>query len=218
MFSTYRKRVQATGETVREATEYSTKRQMVNYILDSPSLKYVFIDMQETLPVPTIINDVRTYRERKFLFLPDMNVNVGDYITYQNMTYLATDKNFSEVFPQLQGELCNADFPIHTEERRVKIGTDAMGRPIYKTEIFTISKPCVMTDKIYSQANNSPIPLPDGAIIVKLPYSTEDSHTPKVNSTVELNGNHYKVSLISNEFVVYQVGYIEVQLQRIPTT
>ena len=147
-----------------------------------------------------------------------MNVNVGDYITYQEMTYLATDKVFNEVFPQLSGELCNTDFPIHTEERRIKIGTDAMDRPIYKTEIITISKPCVMTDKIYSQANNSPIPLPDGAIIVKLPYSEEANHTPKVNSTVTIGENHYKVSLISHEYVVNNSGYIEVQLQRIPTT
>ena len=208
----------ATGETPRESLEYSTKIQMVNYVLDSPSLKYVVIDMQETIPVPTIVTDIRTYRERKFLFLPDMNVNVGDYITYQNMTYLATDKVFSDIYPQLQGELCNVEFPIHTEERKVKVGTDAMGRPIYKVENITILKPCVMTDKIYSQANNSPIPLPDGAIIVKLPYSSEVNHTPQVNATVVLGDYQYKVSLVSKEYVVNEVGYIEVQLQRIPST
>lgn len=216
MFRAYKKRVTATGETPRESLEYSTKRQMANYILDSPSLKYTVIDMQETIPVPTIVTDIRTYKERKFLFLPDMNVNVGDYITYQNMTYLATDKVFNDIYPQLQGELCNIEFPIHTEERRVKMGNDIMGRPIYKVENITIVKPCVMTDKIYSQANNSPIPLPDGAIIVKLPYSSELNHTPQVNSIVTLGINQYKVSLVSNEFVVNGVGFIEVQLQRIP--
>ena len=218
MFNTYKKRVQATGSTVKESMVYSTKRQMVGFIMDSPSLEYVVIDMQETLPIPSIVTDVRTYRERKFLFLPDMNVNVGDYITHQGMTYLATDKVFNELYPQLTGEVCNIDFPISTEERKVKIGTDAMGRPIYKTESITISKPCVMTDKIYSQANNSPIPLPDGAVIVKLPYSQEVNHTPKVNSVVTLDDYQYKVSLISKEFVINEVGYIEVQLQRIPST
>lgn len=218
MFSTFRNRVQATGSTVKESINYSTKKQMVNYIMDSPSLKYVVIDMQETLPIPSIVTDIRTYRERLFLFLPDMNVNVGDYVTYQGMTYLATDKVFDDTYPQLTGELCNFEFPIHTEEKRVKIGTDAMGRPIYKTEIISITKPCVMTDKIYSQANNSPIPLPDGAIIVKLPYSTEVNHTPKVNAVVTFDDYQYKVSLISKEFVVNDIGFIEVQLQRIPTT
>lgn len=218
MFNTYKKRVQATGSTVKESMIYSTKHQMVNFIMDSPSLEHVFIDMQETLPIPSIVTDIRTYRERKFLFLPDMNVNVGDYITHQGMTYLAIDKVFNELYPQLTGEVCNIDFPISTEERKIKIGTDAVGRPIYKTESITISKPCVMTDKIYSQANNSPIPLPDGAIIVKLPYSKEVNHIPKVNSVVTLEDYQYKITMLSKEFVIDEIGYIEVQLQRIPST
>ena len=191
---------------------------MVNYMLDSPSLSYVYIDMQETLEIPCIASDVRTFYERRFLFLPDLSVNVGDYITYQNYTYLATDKVDNETYPQLFGELCNTEFPIHTEEEKVIVGTDAVGRPIYQTNVKTIVKPCVMSDKIYSQANNSPIPLPDGAVIIKLPYSSEENHIPKINSIVEVYQNTYQIATVSMEFVVNGVGYIEVQLQRIPNT
>lgn len=217
MFKSYRNRVFADGDSIKKAIHTTTKRQMVNYILDSPSLSHVFIDMQETLPIPSIVSDIRTFYERRFLFLPDLSVNVGDYITYKGYTYLATNKVDVEMYPQLFGELCNTEFPISTEERKVRIGTDHFGRPIYKIETVAIKKPCVMVDKIYSQADNSPIPLPDGSIVAKLPYSDDENHIPKINSTVEFYQNQYQVTTVSFEFVINGVGYIEVQLQRIPT-
>lgn len=216
MFNAYRNRVQADGETTKEAVMATSKRQIVNYILDSPTLSHVYIDMVETLKIPCIVSDIRTFYERRFLFLPDMKVNVGSYITYGDKTYLATNKSESEVAPQLYGELCNTEFPINTKEEKVKIGVDAVGRPIYQNKVTTVVKPCVMTDKIYSQANNSPIPLPDGAIICKLPYSDKENHIPDINSIVSLYGNQYKVTTISMEFVINNIGYIEVQMQRIP--
>lgn len=218
MFNAYRKRVQADGVDARQSVQNSTKRQMVNYILDSPSLSYVYINMMETVPIPTIASDIRTFYERRFLFLPDLKVNVGDYITYQNKTYLAVDASDNEIYPQLFGELCNVEYPIKSIESKIKVGTDNMGRPIYKTELIEIKKPCVMTDKIYSQANNNPIPLPDGAIIIKLPYSDVDSHVPEINTNVMLHSMEYKVSTISYENVCNGKGVLEVQLQRIPTT
>ena len=218
MFKSYRDRVQADGIGTKESIQQSTKRQMVNYILDSPSLSNVFINMVETLPIPSIVSDVRTFHERKFLFLPDLKVNVGDYVTYQDMTYLATDAVSNDIYPQLIGELCNVDYPVKTEERKTKVGTDNVGRPIYKTETIFVNKPCVMTDKIYSQANNSPIPLPDGAVIIKIPYSDNENEIPDVNSNVKIYNMEYKVSVISYENVVNNKGVLEIQLQRIPTS
>lgn len=218
MFNAFRNRVQADGATLKEATYSTTKRQMVNYILDSPSLTYVFVNMMETLPIPCIASDVRTFYERRFLFLPDLKVSIGDYVTYRDKTYLATNATDDETYPQLIGELCNVEYPIVSEERRIKVGNDNLGRPIYKTESVVVTKPCVMTDKIYSQANNNPIPLPDGAIIVKLPHSEIDHQVPEINAHVTLNDMEYKVSTISYENVIGGKGVLEVQLQRIPTT
>ncbi|MFJ7982435.1 hypothetical protein ACIQ1D_19415 [Lysinibacillus xylanilyticus] len=218
MFKSYRNRVQVDGQTNQEALKATSKRQMVNFILDSPSLSHVYVNMNETLSIPTISTDIRTFHERKFLFLPDLNVNVGDYVTHGEFTYLSVDKIVNDMYPQLTGMLCNIEFPIHTEERKIKVGIDSLGRPIYKTELITINKPCVMTDKIYSQANNSPIPLPDGAMLITLPYSEEDNHTPKVNSIISIHNDQYQVTYISYEKVINNIGVIEVQLQRMPNT
>ena len=217
MFEAYRNRVLAQGDTLSASVVDSTKRQVANYILDSPSLRHVYLNMFETIKVPCIVSNIETYKRRRFLFLPDMNIHTGDYIGYQDMTYLATDMTMVENYPELFGELCNTEYPISTKEVKIRTGTDAFGRPEYKKEIITITKPCVMTDKIYSQANNSAMPLPDGAIIVKLPYTELEEEIPKVNSIVTLLRNQYKVSLVSFEYVINGDGFIEVQLQRIPT-
>lgn len=216
MFESYRSRTVADGPTNREAVQNMTKRQMVNYMLDSPSLSYVSLGLENNDDVPALVHDVDTFHIRRFLFLPDTEVNIGDYLVHDGYRYLATDKIDNDIYPQLIGEVCNIDFPIYTETKRTKVGVDGLGRPIYKTDVINIVKPCVMDTKIYSQANNSPIPLPDGAMIVKLPYSTEDNQTPNINSTVMIYNEQYKITTISYENVINNVGVIEVQLQRIP--
>lgn len=217
MFNAFRKRTQADGITAKDSVNVSTKRQMANYFLDSLTLSHVYINMDETLEILSIVSDIRTYFERRFLFLPDLKVEVGDYITYKQYTYLATNKIESEIYPQLLAELCNTEFPYQSEERKVKDGVDNVGRPIYRIEKVITNIPCVMSDKIYSQADNSPIPLPDGNVIVKIPYVNVSKKLPKINTTVEIYQNQYQITSVSMEFVTNGVGYIEVQLQRIPT-
>lgn len=216
MFEAFRNRVQVDGSTNREALQNATKRVMANYMLDSPSLSYVSLGLENNIDIPAIVSDMDTFYVRKFLFLPETKVNIGDYLIHDGFTYLATDKIENDIYPQLIGEVCNIDFPIYTETKRTKVGVDALGKPIYKTDVISIIKPCVMDTKIYSQANNSPIPLPDGAMIIKLPYAIEDNQTPKINSTVMIYKEQYKVTTISYENVIDNVGVIEVQLQRIP--
>ncbi|OXS74307.1 hypothetical protein B1B04_09275 [Lysinibacillus sp. KCTC 33748] len=62
-----------------------------------------------------------------------------------------------EIYPQLIGELYNTEFPIKTKEKSRWLLT-LLVRPIYKTEKINIKKPCIMTDKIYSQDDNSLFP------------------------------------------------------------
>ncbi|WP_349660991.1 hypothetical protein [Lysinibacillus zambalensis] len=73
----------------------------------------------------------------------------------------------NKIYPQLVSELYNTEFPIKTKEIKIKVVTDAVGRPIYKKEKVVIKKPCLLTDKIYSQADNSLIPI----LMVQLLYN-----------------------------------------------
>lgn len=218
MYSSYRNRIINNGSSVAESVKSSSKRGMVNFILNSPSLSYVYLNMDETIPIPTIATDIDNFRERKFLFIPDMNINVGDYITHGDYVYLATSKTTDELFPQLFGKLCNAEFPIESKEIKVKVGTDSLNRPIYKTEKVVIAKPCVMSTKIYSQAENSAISLPDGAMTVLLPYSKDESQLPKENQIILVYDSQYKVTTLNYTNVYREHGTVEIRLQREPNS
>ena len=217
-YKAYRDRVLAQGGSVSESIINTTKRQVVNYILDSPSLRYVYLNMFNTIEVPCIVSNVETYEERRFLFLPDMNVHTGDYISYQDMNYLATDMTLVDGYTELFGELCSIDFPIAVKENRVKVGVDIFGKPEYRIDKIFISKPAVMTEKTYSQVDNSPMPLPEGTIIIKLPYSTDENEIPKINVVVDIYNSQYKITAVNYQKVINNYGYIQVQLQRMPNS
>lgn len=209
-FKFYRDRLGVSGATMQESLVNSTKRQNQNYILNSPSKSDVRLN-EEVETQPCIVSNKESFNKRLFLFLPDTDIKIGDYIHHDTFTYLATDRNRNEIYPELLGELCNETYKIEKSSRHI-VGYDDMKRPIYDTIDASINLPCVMTTKTYSLVDNSPIPLPDGAMIVKLPYI--ETSIPKVNETFHHRDAQFKVTTISYENVINNVGVIEVRLQR----
>lgn len=214
-FDAYKARVSPNGETMQDAIIGTTKRQAFNNIMNSPTLSYVRLN-DDVNPVPVIASDKETFHKRVFLFVPDSVINVGDYIHQTgNATYLAVDKDQDDfgIHPQLIGELCNEVFEMKTDATRVIIGHNDFGRPIYRDiGAQDLKIPCVLTTKIYSTVENSAIPLPDGAMIVRMPYIVDK--IPKVNYVFSHRGNPYKVTTISYENVVNEIGFVEIRLQR----
>lgn len=210
-YKSYRDRIGVSGSTSQDALHKSTKRQNYNYILDSPSKSDVLLN-EEVETRPCIVSNRESFNKRLFLFLPDTKVNIGDYIHYDTFTYLATDRNRDDIYPELTGELCNEVFKIKGNETRTIVGEDAFGRPLYDylTEEFDL--PCVMTTKTYSTADNSAIPLPEGAMIVKIPYI--ENMTPNVNAEFKIWEEDYQITDVSYINVIHKVGYIEIRLAR----
>lgn len=217
--ASYRKRVLSQGGNVAEATQYETKRLQIEYILSSPSRSDVHINMDEVNSYPCIVSDIDTFNIRRFLFLPDMKVYMGDYISHDGFLYLAIGQTTDDKFPQLICRLCNFDFPIKSEEIKTIIDHEANGKPIYKTTTIHIIKPCVMTSKIYSIADNSSMPLPEGAMTIYLPF-IENEPLPEINQTITVRQAEYKVTDLIYEKVIkfdgaIEKGYLEVRLQRV---
>ena len=210
----YRDRVSPYGMTMKEAILRTTNRQAINYIMDSPTLSYVRLN-QNVDSTPVIASDKDMFHKRTYLFLPDTQVDVGNYIHQtDNTTYLAVDKKKDDIYPQLVGELCNETFLYVTEGTKQIVGYDDFGRP--KTRIIDakmLNIPCVMTTKVPSMIDNSAIPLPEGAMIIKMPYI--EGQIPPVNYVFKYrNQLSYKVTNISYENVINNVGYVEIRLQR----
>ena len=215
LYDAYRDRVKASGASMQDAIQNTTKRQAINNIMNSPTLSYVRLNDDIDL-TPVIASDKETFHKRVFLFVPDSAINVGDYV-HQNdgVTYLAVDKDIDDfgTYPQLIGELCNETFSMKVDATRVIIGYNDFDKPITKDiGAQTHHIPCVLTTKIYSTVENSAIPLPDGSMIIRMSYNP--LRIPKINYVFTHRGNPYKITTISYENVINEIGYIEMRLQR----
>jgi len=209
-FQAYRDRVNAMGNSIQESMINNSKNLTTEQIMNSPSLSYVKLnDGIDSLPC--IVSDKDSFNKREFLFLPDSIINVGDYIHHDTFTYLATDRMRNEIYPELTGELCNETYRVKGGQTKQIVGHDEYtSKPIYDYIDEAFDVPCVMTTKTYSTADNSPIPLPDGAAIVKLPYI--EGMIPKVNDEFDHRGSQYQVTNVSYTNVINEVGYIEIRL------
>lgn len=210
-FQAYRDRVNAMGNSIQESVINNSKQLTTEQILNSPSLKYVKLN-DGTVDLPCIVSDKDSFNKREFLFVPDTIINVGDYIHYDTFTYLATDRNRDDIYPELTGELCNETFSFVNGTTRIPNGTDDFGRPIYTDIEEIVSVPCVMTTKIYSTVDNSAIPMPDGAAMMRIPYVS--TAIPKINENFTHRESQYTITTISYEYVLAETGFIEIRLQR----
>ncbi|WP_144509968.1 hypothetical protein [Bacillus sp. FJAT-22090] len=208
----YKARVSPNGESMQDAVKATTKRQAINNIMNSPTRSFVRLNDNQDL-TPVIVSDKETFHKRIFLFIPDTDIKVGDYVHQDDATYLAVDQEKDELYPQLIGELCNDMFKFKIDATRVEIGKNDFGRPIYRDIGATeLNIPCVMTNKIPSTVENSSIPLPDGAMIIRIPYIKDQ--IPKINYSFTHRGSPYKVTNVSYENVINEIGFVEIRLQR----
>lgn len=211
-YEAQRRRIMRRGSSPGEAIVGFTKRLQVNRILDSPSLKYITIgdDIENT---PCIVSNENTYIKRRFLLLPDREIENGEYIHYQDFVYLVTDVTRDDIYPQAFGEFCSETFKIEAGTIREQVGTDSYGRPIYEEVTIYEEVPCTYTTKAYSAAENAPIPLPDGVVDIKIPYFKDLLVKP--NYITEYWGEKYQVTTVSYEHVFKEKGFVEIRLQRV---
>lgn len=209
-YKSYRDRVNANGNTLQDAVKNTTKRQTTDFILNSPSKRYVKLN-NEIEDRPCIVSDKDSFNKRLFLFLPDSAINVGDYIHYDTFTYLATDRKRDEIYPELTGELCNEVYRIENIIKQV-VGEDDFGRPIYDEIDGSEFLPCVITTTTSNAEDNNPIQLPIGTAIARIPYI--EGMIPKINEEYKTQTAQYQVKNVSYEHVVNGIGYLEILLRR----
>lgn len=216
------------SETKAEALDDSSKRQAYNLIMNSPTRRTVELMQLEEQPDEifglvsveskySIVSDKETFKKRIMLWRPDEGVSLGSYLRYDGRIYLATDVSDIDIYPQAFVDHCNYEFLIKNEPVRTRVGTDERGRPVYEYTESKYTIPCVITSKIYSTLNNSPVPLPVGAIMVYIPYH-EKINVP-VNHEFEVYGDKYKVTTVSTADLIRDRngkvhGVLEIRGQR----
>lgn len=227
-FQAYIDRVKPDGISFQTDISDSTKRQAYEYMMNSPSLtstdemeleeqsdKTYEVVLKESRP--SIVSDIDSFYKRAILFTPDTEVKLGTYMNYKNVTYLITKTKGNEIYPEVEIEFCNYDFPIEVEKERVEVDRDEFGKPIYELIGEDYSIPSVATSKIYSALDNSQMPLPVGALYVYVPYH-KDVKIP-INYEFVMYGDTYQVTSAPKTHLLKDengelYGYLELRSQR----
>ena len=212
-YSAFRNRVKASGETHLDGFRNSTKRQIRNYIQNSPSRSTVELLQLEEQPDKSyelttaeskmaIVSDKETFHKRTILFLPDEDVRMGSYVKYDNKTYLVTNISDVDGYPQSFVEHCNYSLEFKTgETTRVQTGVDERGRPVWDYIEKTIPLPCATSSKIYAVLDNSQMPLSEGAMMIKLTYHPEVKID--VNDEFVVHGDKVKITTVSKDDLLF---------------
>jgi len=210
----YIDRVNSGGLTPTEITSNRTALQVEKAFMNSRTLSKVQINRSEEL-TNAIVSRVKTegnFSKRRFLLKPFSDVGLGFYVHHKGKFYLSTEIIEDDFFPELVCELCNAEFPLLTGSEKKTIGRDDFNRPITKNVQTIENVPCVLTTKAYSMIDNSPISLPEGSLNILIPYNPLIE--VKVNYEIVVRGDTYKVTTVSHENVIGEVGYIDIRLER----
>lgn len=214
----YKARLRNEGGSIQGASSRVTKLAQIELINKSPSRSTVGLHSKDNTQF-AIVSDIDTYERRRFLFYPDVKVYKGDYIYHDDFTYLTVSHTTDDKFPQSIAMICNYDFPVRTEEYEsdVIIGRRPNGSPIYKTEKITHFIPSAVTSKIYSQVDNSILPLPDGAMTVYLPYRPDEPMPEKDQELLVYDSQYYVADIIKTNILKFngiEKGFLELRLQR----
>lgn len=229
-YSAYFNRLNAQGVSHQEAMKNTTKRLAEQNIMNSPSrvdvdvLKLERNEQDETFEIVhdetqvAIVSNKQSFYRREVLVLPDVELKMGMYLTYEDMYYLVTESNIDVIYLNSLMLLCNNMLELVGKTERVRNGADDFGRPIWKETQKTYKIPCSIESKEYSIAERSPIPLPDGVINISIPYH-KDIKVP-INYLAQFNGESYQVTSVNYEKVINKIGgekygYVVLRGQRV---
>lgn len=213
----YIKRLNNQGANAKEAYFKQSKVIAERQIYNSPNRCDVFLNLNNNEIHYCITKDKSTYDKRKFIFTPDTVVNLGDYVTESDKTYLLSEKDTNEITPTLIGDLCTAMFDVKYEDKQVIIGYDKLGRPIYDIivgEVKELPSVVEMNDASTSIADtNKPINLLDNQVRVTIPYT--EAPSIKYNEKFELYNDVYKIIRIDPSGSINKVGVLRITGSRV---
>lgn len=216
-YEAFRARMNAYGGDIQESTSNISKISATNQIMYSPNRKTVHIDTLDSEEKYCVVNDIEHMKIRKFLFLPDTDIHRGNYIHHEGYIYLATEQYTTEEYPQVNAEICTAEFNYELDREDEIIGYDDLGRPIYPPDdSLSITLPCIvkMNDASTAIADaNQPINLLDNILTVTIPYGKINNI--KYDSRFPMFGDTYRVIRIDPSQSINGVGLLKITGQRL---
>lgn len=193
-----------------------SKESAKRIFFQSPTLEN--IDVNEVKNIPSVVSIYqKDFFDRTFLLEPDSeHAKIGNYFKYKNYTYLIMKSNDNEIYPNLYGKLCNEDFLVPIETKKIQV--QGHRGSTFKYEYVTEKVPIVVDVKGYSIADNAILPLTEGRVVMYMQYKPLYVEKIKLNYEFELFNDSYKITDIQLDKVIDEAGYIVLSAQKVVET
>jgi len=213
----YIKRLNSDGINSREAYYNQSKIIAERQIYNSHNRYDVYLNLNTNKVHYCITKDKGNNKKRKFIFTPDTVVNMGDYVTQGDSTYLLSEKDTNEITPTLSGDFCSAKFTVKFSDEKVLIGYDKLNRPTYETIPGEINElPCVvkMNDASTAIADvNEPVNLLANQVMVTIPYT--EAPSIELNEQFDLYNETYRIIRVDPSSSINKVGILRITGERV---
>lgn len=209
-FNVYKSRMKSYGNNPEEVLTSATKQLINKSFNDSLSSTEILIDDVLT---DVIINQGKTFEDKNILLRPDQSINCGAIAVIEGMSYLVISFNENNLYSTANAKLCNNTLKLKGEPTQTVIGYDHRGAPIYETvEGVSVEVPCIAENKVMVGDSNQPINLPDGRLMVTIPYTIHDNIN--INKTFNMYDTEYLISNVDKTKSINGVGLIIITGQR----
>lgn len=218
-FDMYRNIVLKKGSTNKERILYEKKRSFEEYLNRSPNAYEIIINDK---PIKAIVQDVKfndDSTDDKYLLCGlEHDINVGDYIVWQDMYWLIKAKEVETIqaYQSFKMGKCNQILNIQVGAEEEIIDYDPLGRPITKKTPIIYTTPCIASTKLYINSytnKDAQINLPYGQIIVQFPYNPDYQVEPDME--FDMYGSHYKIFDIDKTSVINEKGVVEIIAEKV---
>lgn len=212
-------RMNSYGVNAKEAHINQSKSIIRQQIMNSYNRQDAYLKVDKSELTYCITRDINANIERKFVFIPDAKVRMGEYVTIDDKTYLLTKQDTNEVTPEFTGLFCTAFFHVRSEDREELIGFDDLDRPVYDIIPGEVLKlPCVVKMNDASTAiagTNEPVNTLDNQIKISITYT--ESKSIQHNERFVMYGDVYRIIRIDPSDSINGVGVLHITGERVTT-
>ena len=146
-----------------------------------------------------------------------VDIERGNLIEYSDEYWLVVTKpEDNRIYRKAEVRLCSATFPVKLEDKKIFIGYDNLGRPVYDIvagEIVNV--PCVvkMNDASTAIADvNEPVNLLANQVMVTIPYT--EAPSIELNEQFNLYNETYRIIRIDPSSSINKVGILRITGER----
>jgi hypothetical protein len=182
--------------SISESHIGSTIQNVNEYINNSPNLATVIV---QSVEVECVINNSKKFGEKNILFRPQTKIDVGDYIGYNEETYLTMNTVPSEIYPKAEVKICNKSLK-------------------WNLNSILVEYPCVVSGEVYKEdttTEDSLVITHDADLVVYVQYNSQTTQI-KPKQRFVFNGYAFEVDGIDSVSKVFsEKGLIKLELNSV---